>query len=343
MKRFAIGAGISFILLFGVAGALVGLDRVSSPAALTSVTDPFTEMDLAGLPPVERYTARDGAALSFRTYKAKADSGQVAVLIHGSAGSSRDMHAMARALADSGVTVFVPDLRGHGANYPHGDISYAGQLDDDMADFLEAMRPKLPGSRWTLVGFSSGGGFALRIAGSGRGGEFDRYILLSPFLKYNALTARPANPAENNVWYSVSVKRIVGLSIFNSFGVHWFDGLPVLAFAVPQNIESVTAMYSFRMQNSFAPHPDYQADIRAVPRPMLVFVGSADELFLPEKFGEVFGAERRDIPVTILPGLGHSDMITRPEAISAVVAAFHAEARVCDPNTRSEERVWTAS
>jgi pimeloyl-ACP methyl ester carboxylesterase len=76
---------------------------------------------------------------------------------------------------------------------------------------------------------------------------------------------------------------------------------------------------------------------------MQVFVGGRDELFLPEKFGEVFGAERREIPVTILPGLGHSDMITKPEAISAVVAAFPAEARLCDPNIRSEVRVWTAS
>ena len=159
-------------------------------------------------------------------------------------------------------------------------------------------------------------------AGSNRGREFDRYILLSPYLKYNAPTARPANAAQSNAWYSVSIKRIVGLSIFNSFGLHGLDGLPVLGFAVPQNIEAVTGMYSFRMQKSFAPHWDYKADIRAVPRPMLVFVGGADELFLPEKFGQVFGAERRDIPVTILPGMGHSDMITKPEAISATVKAF---------------------
>ena len=322
MKRIAIGVAICFILQFGVAAALVGLGRVSPPEALKSVTDPFAKMDLTGLPPVERYKARDGAELSFRTYKAGGN--EVAVLIHGSAGSSSDMHLMAKSLADAGVTVFVPDLRGHGANHPHGDVSYTGQLDDDMADFLEMMRPKLPGSRWTLVGFSSGGGFALRIAGSNRGREFDRYILLSPYLRYDAPTARPANAAQNNVWYSVSIKRIVGLSIFNSFGLHGLDGLPVLAFAVPQNIESVTGMYSFRMQKSFAPHSDYNADIRAVPRPMLVFVGGADELFLPEKFGQVFGAERLDIPVTILPGMGHSDMITKPEAISALVKAFPA-------------------
>ena len=52
------------------------------------------------------------------------------------------------------------------------------------------------------------------------------------------------------------------------------------------------------------------------------FVGGEDELFLPEKFAEVFGGVRSDIPVTIIPGMGHSDMITKAEAIAAVVNTF---------------------
>ena len=91
---------------------------------------------------------------------------------------------------ESGSTVLVPDLRGHGANRPHGDIVYNGQLDDDMEDFVQTVKPAYPAKKWTLLGFSSGGGFALRIAGDPQGSEFDRYLLLSPFLRYNAPTAR---------------------------------------------------------------------------------------------------------------------------------------------------------
>jgi pimeloyl-ACP methyl ester carboxylesterase len=76
------------------------------------------------------------------------------------------------------------------------------------------------------------------------------------------------------------------------------------------------------MQQSFQPHNDFRADIRSVSKPMWVFVGENDQLFLPEKFQEVFDAERKDIPVTILPGLGHSDMATSVKAIRAVVATF---------------------
>lgn len=316
MKRLAIAITVCLVIEIAIAGVLVSLGRVTVPAQAPSVTNPFAQMDLTGLPPIERYRARDGAELAFRTYKASGD--QVAVLIHGSAGSSLDMHRMAMAFQNSNVTVYVPDLRGHGANYPHGDVSYIGQLDDDLADFVRTMRSKTAYSRWTIVGFSSGGGFALRVAGSRQGGEFDRYLLLSPFLKYNAPTERPETPRQAT-WYSVSVKRIVGISIFNFLGIHWFDGLPVLAFPVPQNIEATTATYSFRMQKSFEPHSDYRGDIRAVSKPMQVFVGGEDELFFPEKFKDVFGR----IPVTVLPGMGHSDMVTRPEAIRALVEAFH--------------------
>ncbi len=324
-KWIGISVLIYLVAMFAAAGMLVGFGHITQPKPLKSVTEPFARMDLSGLPPITRYKARDSAALSYRLYEG--GHAQVAVLIHGSAGSSYDMHRMAEALLQRGVTVYVPDLRGHGANYPHGDIAYLGQLDDDMADFMKAVHPQYKNAQWTLVGFSSGGGFALRIAGRDPGREVDRFVFLSPYLRYNAPTVRPTSPAaeaspEHNVWYSVSVKRIVGLSIFNSFGIHSFDGLPVLAFPVPIDIEATTATYSFRMEENFQPRSDYKADIQAIKKPAQVFVGSQDELFLPEKFAEVFERVRSDIPVTIVPGMGHSDMITKPEPITAVVNTF---------------------
>jgi pimeloyl-ACP methyl ester carboxylesterase len=337
-KRIAKWIGISIVVYLvatlAVAGMLVRFSHITQPKPLKSVTEPFANMDLSGLPPVARYTARDGAQLSYRLYQVthtqaatQVPSAQVAVLIHGSAGSSYDMHSMALALLQRGVTVYVPDLRGHGANYPHGDIAYLGQLDDDMADFMKAVHPQHKNALWTLVGFSSGGGFALRIAGSEPGRDFDRFVFVSPYLRYNAPTVRPATPGEQaspdkNIWYSVSIKRIVGLTILGSFGIHHFEGLPVLAFPVPTGIEATTASYSFRLEENFQPHSDYRADIRAIQKPAQVFVGGHDELFLPEKFSEVFDGVRSDIPVTIVPGMGHSDMITKPEPIAVVVNTF---------------------
>jgi non-heme chloroperoxidase len=109
------------------------------------------------------------------------------VLLHGSAGSSVDMHPLTLALQRAGVTVLVPDLRGHGANRPHGDIAYVGQLDDDLADFITNEKPDIPNSSWTVLGFSSGAAFSLRFAAeSSLGQTVDRYLLVSPYLRYNA-------------------------------------------------------------------------------------------------------------------------------------------------------------
>jgi hypothetical protein len=75
------------------------------------------------------------------------------------------------------------------------------------------------------------------------------------------------------------------------------------------------------MLQNFQPYDDYTADIRSVSEPMTVFVGAEDQLFAPAEFEHVFNihAARKDIPV---PRLGHTDMITRPEAIHAVVLSY---------------------
>ena len=306
-----------------IAGLLV-FGTAEPPPPMKAITSTFATMDLGQLPTVERYRARDGAQLAFRTYSA--GSRQVAVLIHGSAGSSADMHVLALALQRAQVTVVVPDLRGHGANLPHGDIAYAGQLDDDIADLVNILRSRYPDATRSLVGFSSGGGFALRIAADvPLGRQFDRYVLLAPYLRYDAPTLRSTEGSQPNAyqgrWVSAHVGRIIGLTILGRFGLHAFDGLPVVAFAVPPDEPSVTATYSWRLQQNFGPHTDYVADIRNASGPMRVFVGSSDELFFPDEMQRIFRAQRPDISVEVLPGLGHSDLVAKPKAIEAVVNA----------------------
>lgn len=321
MKRVLIG----FVAVIGVLATavfcLIGFGTAPPPPPLASVTAPFSSLDYSTVPAIERYAARDGAQLSFLRYPSFGK--QVAVLIHGSAGGASSMHAMATALQHEGITAYVPDLRGHGANLPRGDIAYIGQLDDDMADFVRFLQQRHPGAPVALVGFSSGGGFALRIAAGPSGQFFSRYILLSPFLRYDAPTVRKADAAAGHhaQWTSVSSGRIVGLSMLNGFGIHWLDGLPVIHFAVPPETPNITTSYSWRLQQSFQPHNDYMADIRAVSRPMQVFVGSEDEMFVPEQFSAVFGADP-NAQVTILPGLGHSQMATDARAVQTVAQAL---------------------
>ncbi len=332
MKRILIRFLVSFILwVIGITGLII-FGTARPPPAAASVTGPFAAINDRDLPELRRYPARDGVQLSFRLYPAVGR--QVAVLIHGSAGSSTDMHPLATALHRAGVTVLVPDVRGHGSNRPHGDIAYVGQLDDDLADFIAEERPMFPNTMWTAIGFSSGAGFTLRVAAEAPlGRTFDRYILVSPYLKYNAPSVRQAEeaskressksaPTTSPNWAAVSTGRIIGLSILNFFGVRLWDGLPVLAFPVPGNLDAVTRTYSWRLQQNFGAHPDYLADIRAVARPARVYVGGADELLDAQKLRAEFLSQRADIPVVILPNFGHADMVTRDEALRTITADF---------------------
>jgi non-heme chloroperoxidase len=324
LKRIISGICISLFIYAAIVAGLIAFGTAKPPAVAPAITKPFADIDTQALPELLRYKARDGALLSYREYRAS--DKKVAVLVHGSAGSGVDMHPLALALQRAGITVLVPDLRGHGANRPHGEIAYVGQLDDDLVDLVSNRKPEFSNSTWTILGFSSGAAFVLRFAAESPAGQLvDRYVLVSPYLRYNAPSVRQSHlgPVEPQNWAAASVGRIVGLTMLNRWGVHIWDGLPVLAFPVPSDIDATTNTYSWRMYRNFGAHDDYLADIRRAARPVRVFVGGSDELLDAVKLKTEFQSQRSDVPVSIIPGLSHSDMVTRVDAIHAVVAAFN--------------------
>jgi alpha-beta hydrolase superfamily lysophospholipase len=206
-------------------------------------------------------------------------------------------------------------MRGHGGSGARGRIDHVGQLDEDLEDFVRTLEPVRPR---TLAGFSAGGGFALRIAGSERQALFDRYLLLAPFLGQDAPTYRP----DSGGWVSVGVPRIVGLSVLNALGIHALDGLAVMRFALSEQAQAMlTPAYSHALALNFRPPPDWQATIRAVRQPMQVLVGAQDEACDARRFADAFAAAGRPVPVTVLPGLGHAALTLQPQALQAVAAA----------------------
>src|SRR5205085_11240665 len=136
-------------------------------------------------------------------------------------------------LAARGVQTFAVDIRGHGASGSRGDIRYVGQLEDDLADLVGEIRKSHPAGPLTLIGHSSGGGFALRVAGSPIQNLFARTVLLAPYLGYDAPSTRPSSGG----WARADIPRILGLLALRELGVTCCEALPVLAFAVPPNSE----------------------------------------------------------------------------------------------------------
>jgi len=283
---------------------------------LASISEPFAAVDFSDLPMLQTYAARDGARLGYRTYQG--GGAQVVVLIHGSSDDGAGMHPLAKALRDAGASVYVPVLRGHGNSGRAGDIDYIGQLEDDLADFTAVLRPLHPNASFSLIGFSSGGGFVLRVIASPDERLFDRFIMISPALPQSAPTIRPATGG----WVSVAKPRIIVLAMLNRLGVDWFNGLPIVAFATSAKASNLTSIYSFRLAVDLGAPRDYLAALGRSTKPAALLVGGSDELFYPDRFAPLFASARPDLPITIVPGIGHIGMTVTPQGIAAVRQSF---------------------
>ena len=304
------------VLVLGGLGAVLALDAPVKPPPLASISEPFAQVDFSDLPAVRTYAARDGAALGYRVY----DGGgtQVVVLIYGSSDDGAGMHPLAKALRDAGASVYVPVLRGHGNSDRVGDINYIGQLEDDLADFVAVLRPLHPNASFSLVGFSSGGGFVLRVIATPEEKLFDRFIMISPNLPPGSPTIRP----DTGGWVSVAKPRIIVLALLNCLGIDWFNGLPIVAFATSPKAPNLTSVYSFRLAVDFGAPRDYLAALGRSRKPAALLVGGSDELFFPDHFAPLLKPARPDLPITIMPGIGHIGMTVTPEGIAAIRKSF---------------------
>jgi non-heme chloroperoxidase len=316
LRRLVSLAGGLCLLVAVVLAGMIFFGTVPAPPPLASVYDAVKAMDFTDAPPVHLFRARDGADLTFRTYAGSGDN--VVVLVHGSTGSSLGVHPLAKALNAGGFTIYAPDIRGHGASRRRGDIDYIGQLDDDIADLVAVINREHPGARLALVGFSAGGGLTLRVAGGPYGALFERYILLAPYLGHEA----PTNQAGNGGWAVAYIPRIIAITILNRAGIHWFDGLPVIAYARWPDPNAPLPTYSFRLTANFRPSSDYRADLRNATRPITVLVGAADDEMIATAYAPAIHAVRPSATVAVLPGLGHIDMTTAPAAIEAITTAL---------------------
>jgi alpha-beta hydrolase superfamily lysophospholipase len=319
------------VLVAAIVAALAGMLAFGTsdpPPELASLGAPFRHIDFSDLPPVETIPAHSGSPIAFRVWGEKPpspDPGLVAIAIHGSSAMSASMHALGKALSAQGIPVYAPDIRGHGQTGTRGDIDYAGQLDDDFGDFVAAVRSRQPNAKLVLMGFSSGGGYALHVAASPLGKMFVRTVLLSPMLGPFAPTTK-----QDQKYARPFIPRILALVVLDRLGIHAFDHLTTLLLAIdPARSDILIGHYSWLLMRAFGT-TDYAADVRNAQTPLAVVVGGKDELFAAEKFAPTLAAIKPGIPVTIVPGLSHTGLTTDPSAIPAIVAAVRGTAAHSD-------------
>ncbi len=285
----------------------------------TSTLDAST----ANGPTPSQFEMRDGTSLDARYFEGQGETVPLLVLIQGSGWYDQQFDALGTRLSEEGLAdVLAPDLRGHGPQAkPRGDVAYIGQLEDDLADLIAAVVK--PGQRVILAGHSSGGGLVIRFAGGPHGEMLDGAILLAPFVQHDAPTMR----TNAGGWSSVSVPRLIGLSILNGFRIRLFNHLEVIRFNFPKAVTSrpratgATEAYSYRLNTSFAPHRDYGADIAALP-PFHLIVGDRDEAFVPDAYGPLFKRFAPDGTYHLVPGVSHLEIVDHDTTYQVIASAL---------------------
>lgn len=313
----------SIALVVCVALAMVA----TSPGQAAEERDVFGFASLRGmpeadLPPLLRYAARDGEQLAYRFHDSSAD--QILIFVHGSSYHGRSYHALAASVSSSGAAkVVLPNLRGHfQSGRRRGDIEYVGQLDDDIADLIGALRGQGLNGPITLGGHSSGAGFAIRFAGGRHSPLVSRFLLLSPVIPTSSTLRRGSSGG----WAQLHMRRLIGLLILNALGIRGFNALPVIQFNKPVRFwdGTETLSYSYRLNASYHPRNRYRPDVQKLAGRAAILIGEQDEAIDAQALRTVIARESGAIQYTILADTNHFGILMS-ESVHAMIAEWLAQ------------------
>ena len=317
MFRLVFSLFLSVVAALALLAGTLAFGTRQAPPEMTAITAPFRAVDYSALPAAQQLQALRGGPIAYRRYGAGEET--AVLLLHGSAAHSASMHVLAQGLAAGGASVFVPDIRGHGLTGRRGDIEFASQLDDDIHSLVLMMREALPKAQLVLAGFSAGGGLALTYAGGENGAEIDRLVLIAPALGPSSPTMAAG---QTDRWATPFLPRLIALDLLNRAGIPLFNALAAIAFAIPAApVEPpLTGTYSYRLLKAMMP-ADYRASIDGVMRPITLVLGGEDELFDAALMRKTMTEARRDVSVSLVPGVGHAGLILAPPAIFTIADA----------------------
>jgi pimeloyl-ACP methyl ester carboxylesterase len=182
-------------------------------------------------------------------------------------------------------------------------------LEDDLADLIAIIQKDNPKSMLIVGGHSSGGGLAIRFAGGRYGQKANAYLLMSPFLKYNAPTTRPNSGGFAKPYTGC----IIGLVMLNNVGIRWFNYLTAIEFNMPEKARdgTETLSYSYRLNTAYAPR-DFKKDLSAITQPLFVVAGTEDETMIYCQYEPVI-SQYTEVQVKLLQGVTHMGLVVGPE------------------------------
>lgn len=211
---------------------------------------------------------------------------------------------------DFRITVYTPDLRGHGASCgARGDAPSAAQLWRDVDTFVDHVRTEHPGVPLFLGGHSSGAGLALNHATRWSGRAVEGTLLLAPQLGHRSRTAR--EPAAGGSPEPFAQARILPFVLHSMSGGRLLGHARAVWFRYPESLLAADPGFvgwnTVNVANGISPASP-RDQMRALERPFGLWIGADDELFDPERvlaYADLAVAVRGASVAAIVPERSH--------------------------------------
>jgi acylglycerol lipase len=288
----------------------------SKESAMSETSFSFRELSEAGkvtLATPQSLQATDGIRLSYRRYTPAAPRAAVLFYHGGGAHSGASYQYIGNSLQTRFDTVvYTPDIRGHGISEgPRGDAPNPKQVWEDVTSCIKQIRADYPHLPIFLGGHSSGAGLALNYASQAGHEPVIGYIFLSPQFGFRSQTDRPAQSApfakvDASAFADYAVSG--GTAHGHDYAVK-FNYPAELLKADPGMVPAITVNMSIAL-TPFSPHEQFAA----LNCPFGLWIGSEDELFVPEKvlaFADLAVSVRADSQVSTIPGAKHLSVLLR--------------------------------
>jgi len=247
------------------------------------------------------FKSYDGTSIAYRIVKTD-NSKATLIFIHGISVYGKYYLPFAKALADLGIKVYLPDIRGHGRSEGRrGDSPDFKSLSEDMYRFYEIVRMENPGLPVYLGGHSMGAALTLKY--------FMEYNLnpAGLILISGGLPVEKISTNSNNI---LKIKNTTKIFQFLSF---LFPHFRIISWDLPEGVEDKLLVNNYSLTFFKSAFPDSVKKIwDSLYVPTLVVVGDRDKFYNRDELFKIAEKyKRNNITFVILQETDHFDVLEK--------------------------------
>jgi len=261
---------------------IVGCSTVSKSDVPFSFSELLAEPQMQ-ITDKQYFETSDAIKLAYFDYSVVDKPKQVLVFIHGGgACSSLGYQYLADTLSKQYNTrVYLLDMRGHGlSDGERGDAPTKERLWQDISEFINFVRSDNINHKIYLGGHSSGGGLVLNYATWKEREDINGYVFISPKLGYKSNADRyhyTKDPFAKAHIGTMVLNKVLNEAIYKHTIAVEMNYCQEAKKAEPLLVDT----YTCTVVNAITPiNPEKQ--FSTIDKPFCLFVGSNDELMLPE-------------------------------------------------------------